>query len=222
VNNSHAANAWVVHHTGTWGYAPELVILTSRDSLLLHAAVRLSSQSSRGGAFEDSIAIPWADAAMKLCLYPDFRRTADGDSSISTLPQNPVLTLALRQPDGGIATCDLALGQHVDAAGMRILFPRLRKWSRLEAVYDPGIVLLFWGCLLCVAGLLLRLLFTRRVVEAELQGTAAGTHVRLRGKCERYPCTLREELGILADRLRAMSDGEGSRYPLRKPSLDQE
>ena len=202
VNRSVDVGEWTIHHTGIWGYSPELLVIREPDSILFNAFVRLQATASAGGVFVDSVDIPGLAFPLTLTLSPDAVPGTGSDSSRSKQARNPVLNVTLHRGDGSDETIRLHPGQSALHGDVRIAFAGLRRWSRLDAVRDPGLDLLLYGCIVSVLGLFLRISLTERTIVAEVCRDGVGCHVTLFGHTEKYPCTFRHDVALLEARIR--------------------
>lgn len=137
-----------------FGFAPRYEILDRNGNVVESAFAKLNVFPPGQRDFVIPQAFPYR---VYLEVYPDAEVR---DGAIVNATQNlkrPILLATVYRGHLPIASAPLRVGEPLEFEGLRLRFPEIRVWGELTWVRDPGVPLIFAGCLIGMTGLVLKL-----------------------------------------------------------------
>lgn len=124
----------------------------------------------------------WADIVeispglkIDIKFYPDFAENKnDGYISKSRFPNKPVMKLAVLQNERNTGETLIPLGQAKSVGDLQVSFSGFRYWVVLDAVTDPGRILILLGALISVGGLAWRIMRISKHFACQVEENEGG------------------------------------------------
>jgi cytochrome c biogenesis protein ResB len=114
-------------------------------------------------------------------LYPD--AVIEGENVVNrTLNlREPLLVTTVYRGRFPVASGTLRPGEALDVEGLQLRFPEIRQWGELTVVRDAGVPVIFFGFLLAVAGLAMKLPGRREEIAWAAAAGGRGGRLEVRG-----------------------------------------
>lgn len=162
-------------HQKDHGFSPSFVLKDLAGRVVFDAYVALRSHHGPGEdvKYEDAFAIPGTGLEVEGRLYPDMAVVNGRMATKSPRPENPVISLKVKERGREIYRGSVRQGEEVRFGGYYLSFNGLRHWSSFRVVRDRGVPVVYAGFGMCILGFLTRLLFMRPALygaEAEEAG----------------------------------------------------
>lgn len=211
-----------VHQGRDTGYAPQVMVDDASGKRLLEGYTQLATMAGEEReTFQDYVEIKDRGLRIEMEVLPDAAYRDGAYVNRSAAKKNAVLHVVLREQGKPVLDEFVPMTREVSAGGYTVFFGGLRRWSRLEASYAPGVPVLAAATLVGALGLALRLLRVRRRVVVSLSESARdpGIVCHVSGASEKFPRQFDEQLqalrAALSQRLALLAGapGSGARVP---------
>ncbi|MBN1446774.1 MAG: cytochrome c biogenesis protein ResB [Bacteroidetes bacterium] len=157
VNSPYENSLFAVHQGEHWGYSVSIAIGNGTHDPLFRGFVRIATTFEKGRArFTDSIRLS-GEEVLAIELFPNHGYEDGRIVSLGNDLQDPMLLVSLRRRGMEIFRIAIPPGAHVEQAGYGVSFHAVRYWSQFAVTTQHGTGFLLTGSMLCVLGLLLRL-----------------------------------------------------------------
>lgn len=134
-----------IHYGGLMGYSPEILVADEAGRPLFRSFVRLQvHETDSGPLHRDHLPLP--DLGLRVETTIDPAGDIDGE---------PGRLVRLLRDETELASVRLSAADTLDAEGLRITVPRVRRWCYLHVVRNPWLEVVFAGFWTGLAGLAL-------------------------------------------------------------------
>lgn len=170
-----------------WGFSPGLIINDITGNELLNGYIRLTSRWVNDGR-----------------LHSDYYELTDGTSLNLSVSDQEVLNINIEHvadDEASSSTLSLHLGRSGSIRGFQIAYPELRTWNQFELQSNPGQFLLYFGLMTSIAGLMMRILFTRRSLLISINELKHYTSITISSSSEKYRASYTSDIQNLISEL---------------------
>ncbi|MDA8084228.1 MAG: cytochrome c biogenesis protein ResB [Nitrospiraceae bacterium] len=176
-----------------------------------------SGEEIQGGYFslkilrgdEDSFKFPGLPYRISVRFYPDYYEHDGATDTRSLEIRNPVLRMRVELGDKVLYDAFRRPGEWASFGDYELSCRDIRYWVDFLIVREYGNVPLYLGFFFGAAGLIIRLVFTQKLVRVHVAETCGGYKLFIKGNSEYYPQTFAGELDGIVSALKAHLLAEG-------------
>lgn len=181
------------------GFAPFVVITGSGGRQIYNGF--LFMDSVEGGTNtpyqRNNFTVPGTSLSLDIRFYPDMlmkgRELTNRKLALGNPGMEITVTKAGQKPIKGV----ILKGEKLNFAGNSLSFADVKQWTGLEIIYDPGANILFAGCWITVAGLLLLYTLNYRKLLVKFEPLPDGVKIKVSFYSLKYRDIFKEEIRAL-------------------------
>jgi len=166
----------------TYGWAPQVKIEETDGYVILEDT--LFCAIGENGIGTTSFSTPYANVEMNFIVVPN-QATEGSMTTLSPLPDNPVLFFILSSGSTIMTKQEIPLGSSVEFSGLIVSFKELRQYSGLQVASSPELPIIYAGFCFFTFGLLMVFFWRPQWIWIIIETQDGGTRINFRGDAGR-------------------------------------
>jgi len=163
-----------------YGFAPVVILRDKKNKVIYSATVNMSIFPP---TTEDYFLIPDTPLRIYLQFFPDYKKNNNTIEPATMNLVNPLFLVRIYRGKRLLFNNYLRLNEMVDIDNYKFIISGIKKTAQLRVVRDPGVLFIFAGIFIGIAGIFWRFFFPRR----ELSIRRMGDKIEIQFSTEFFP-----------------------------------